>query len=112
MCQQHNVEEWRSNAPLHSEIGYQSLNVPAIWQIFTMTSTALFITWMETNSYVSMEVHATGEDVGTRQSTETQLCTISTATDRLTFGVTPLSCIAFRTMSITYILGSIFSFIL
>ena len=50
MCQQHNVEEWRSNAPLHSEIGYQSLNVPAIWQIFTMTSTALFITWMETNS--------------------------------------------------------------
>ena len=32
-----------------------------------------------------MEVHATGEDVGTRQSTETQLSTVSTATDRLYF---------------------------
>ena len=30
-----------------------------------------------------MEVHTTGKDVGTGQSTETQLCTIGAATDRL-----------------------------
>lgn len=60
----------------------------------------------------AVEVDTAGEDVRTRQTLEAQLGSVGPPRIGSTRGGTPLSCIALSTMSMTCMLGSIFSFML
>ena len=60
----------------------------------------------------AVEVDTAGEDVRTRQTLEAQLGSVGTAADRLYTRWNAALCIALSTMSMTCMLGSIFSFIL